>query len=132
MEHVYIRKCRKRNLKRMCLHQREGVVEGVVNVDDQQVVVRVMLINQKRMKIAARGLKETCSECMYVCVCVCVSPCHYSEGWIIVCSSSEEWEEAVEELNGSKRHETKQLYRYLNDVLLPDVLQVLQSKVLLL
>ena len=58
------------------------------------------------------------------CVCVCVSPCHYSEGWIIVCSSSEEWEEAVEELNGSKRHETKQLYRYLNDVLLPDVLSL--------
>ena len=73
MEHVYIRKCRKRNLKRMCLHQREGVVEGVVKVDDQQVVVRVMLINQKRRKIAARGLKETCSECVYLCVCMCVT-----------------------------------------------------------
>ena len=48
---------------------------------------------------------------------------------MVVCSTTEEWEEAVEELKDSKRHESKQLYRYLNDILLPDVLQILQAKV---
>ena len=48
---------------------------------------------------------------------------------MVVCSTTEEWEEAVEELKDSKRHESKQLYRYLSDILLPDVLQILQTKV---
>lgn len=48
---------------------------------------------------------------------------------MIVCSTTEEWEEAVEALKDSKRHESKQLYHYLNEVLLPDVLLTLQAKV---
>ena len=111
----------------MRLRLRGGVVDGgVVKVDVRQVGGRATQIRRKKRK--AKIPSERCSES----VCMSVYVCHYvidSEGWIVVCSTSEEWEEAVEELSNSKRHESKQLYRYLNDVLLPDILQMLQTKV---
>ena len=49
--------------------------------------------------------------------------------WKVACSSSEEWEELVESLQGSRKQESKRLYKYLNDELLPYVLQEISAKV---
>lgn len=47
----------------------------------------------------------------------------------MACSSTEEWEELVENLQGGRKQESKRLYSYLNNELLPYVLQEISTKV---
>ena len=49
--------------------------------------------------------------------------------WKVACSSAEEWEELVESLEGGRKQESKRLYNYLNNELLPYVLQEISAKV---
>lgn len=49
--------------------------------------------------------------------------------WTIVCSTADEWEELIESLRHSRKPDTRRLYNYLNDELLPDILYLIQQKV---
>ena len=50
--------------------------------------------------------------------------------WKIVCSTSDEWEEIVDRLRECKKTEARRLYNFINDELLPEVLYLLQQKVI--
>ena len=52
-----------------------------------------------------------------------------SPDWKVACSTSEEWEELIDNLRQSKKPDTKRLCNYLNDELIPDVLYLIQQKV---
>ena len=47
----------------------------------------------------------------------------------MLCCTAEEWEELTESFHGSKQSYERQLYKALNDELLPDVLQAIAAKV---
>ena len=51
------------------------------------------------------------------------------EDWELLCSTSEEWEELTESFRGSKQSYERSLFKVLNDELLPDILQMITTKV---
>ena len=51
------------------------------------------------------------------------------EEWELLCSTSDEWEELTESFHGSKQSYERSLFKVLNDELLPDILQMITTKV---
>jgi len=72
---------------------------------------------------------HVCKSGNFIILCVFRRSESPKEEWELLCCTAEEWEELTESFHGSKQSYERQLYKALNDELLPDVLQAIAAKV---